>query len=78
MDGYNRHNNRTELQVFICRLMITLPLLLAGYLFNATAIPTHGRLCEALYFLPCLCFLWNWCHIYPTMAVMFAMAWGLS
>ena len=35
MDGYNRHNNRTELQVFIYRLMITLPLLLlAGYLFK--------------------------------------------
>ncbi|NSM10926.1 hypothetical protein G5C01_06090 [Moraxella bovoculi] len=34
MDGYNRHNNRTELQVFICRLMITLPLLFAGYLFK--------------------------------------------
>ncbi|STZ55708.1 Uncharacterised protein [Moraxella lacunata] len=35
MDGYNSHNNRTELQVFIYRLMITLPLLLlAGYLFK--------------------------------------------
>ncbi len=34
-DGYHKHQRRTELQIFIYRLLITLPLLLlAGYLFK--------------------------------------------
>ncbi|WP_196296266.1 hypothetical protein [Moraxella bovoculi] len=78
MDGYNRHNNRTELQVFIYRLMITLPLLLAGYLFKRYRHTNAWPFVWGFVFFALLVFLWNWCHIYPTMAVMFAMAWGLS